>query len=315
MPITSELKARLENSQSVKSLRAELRLISVLSANQWRCYHGAFYLDGVENKLREIDVLARQVWVRQTRGREETSRLNLIIEAKSAKDWQIVFSADRSSDETCGYTTRVWSGFIDNERYRWIINALLRAGVNEAEISGLIAKFEKRAFPNKYARMPTVVEPPSASHIVTAFRETNTGQEKDLENSVFWRAISGLRSTTKALEVASEEWHADWFADPKLRSSSSPDSVERFETISDFSLGFVDIIHPIVVMDANLWLVEAESLTPIQSCRFHQLDHAGTVTWWCDVVHTSEFSSHVESLSRVYAKAFKRSRSTLSSLK
>lgn len=312
MPRSDELHSRLKASNSVASLRAELGLISIMRAHQWRCHHGAFYQDPVENKLREIDVLATQTWTRQTKRREETSYLQVIVEAKSAKDWQIVFSSDQSADDTCGYATRVWSGFIDADRYSWIRDPLLSIGATEKEIPLLIDEFEKQAFLNGMAIMPPNVEPPPASHIVTAFRETNIGNEKDLDNSVLWRAMSGLRSTTRALEIAIEKYHADWFGDPNMKKKTGQTFMEHFKYICDISLGRVDIYHPIIVIDSSLWLVDAQSLSPISSCRFHQLDHTGSVTWWCDVVQSTEFATHVDSLSRHYAKAFKRSRSKLS---
>jgi len=306
MSTSTSLHHRLAESGSVTSLRAELAILRALRGQRWRCYHGAFYLDPNEYKLRELDVLARRFWRRQRRDREELARLDMLVEAKGAKDWQVVFSEETPGGETPGYVGRVWCGQLGQDRYPWLRAALASVGLGEARIATLLAQFQRQAFPNVFARMPIFVEPPPAEHIVTAFRETNTDKEKDLENSVLWRGISALRSATSALELACEQWHAGWFADPELRTADDREALSRFRDIATRSLGFVDMFHAVVVLDAGLWLTASHSLKRVPWCRFHQLDHIGSVTWWCDVVQSSAFPAYARVVSAHYAKEFAR---------
>lgn len=305
MPLSPDLIKKLETSNSVKSLRSELGLITELNKYDWKCHHSPFYRDPIENKLREIDVLGTQMWVRQTKRREETSWINLVIEAKSAKDWHLVFTSGQPHEEICGYTSRLWSGFIDSDKFHWLTEAIRASGVKEDSIPQLVKEFRKLAFTHEEAEIPPHSEPPNLSPIVTAFRETNTDKEKDLESSVFWRAITGLQSSTKALRLAKEHWHKEWFSFLEDCKSSKKSLLKEFIFASEASLGVVDVHYPILVVDSNLWLVDSSKLTQIPSCRFHQLGHTGQVTWWCDVVNASAFPSFINSLSKHYADFFK----------
>ena len=305
---TDDLRSRLEKSASVSSLRSEMDLISILNQHRWECHHSAYYLDSIEHKLREIDILADYRGVRQTKRREERSNIRLVIEAKNISDWQIVFSKGEPHDELCGYTTRIWSGFIDSEKYRWIAEALLESGINDKTIPKLLSHFQQMAFKNGKAVIPPYFEPPNNLPIVTAFRETNTDKEKGIDNSVFWRAVTGLQSSIKSLKQHSERWHQDCFS---CINNSGKKMVDDFEFNADLSLGTVDVFHPIIVIDANLWVVDQQSLTPITSCRFHQINHTGMVGWWCDVVNTAAFPSYIDTISQYYTSAFHKSDFTL----
>jgi hypothetical protein len=156
--------------------------------------------------------------------------------------------------------------------------------------------------------MPIVADPPPAKHIVTAFRETNTDKEKDLESSVLWRALSTLRSATSALELECERWHSGWFDFPELRTADGRQALSIFLPLATRDLGFVDVFHSVVVLDAGLWLTAPRSLKSVPWCRFHQLDHLGSVTWWCDVVQSSTFPAYAGEVSAYYVKAYERHR-------
>jgi hypothetical protein len=117
MSTSGNLSQRLEKSGSVTSLRAELAVLQVLRRERWRCYHGAFYVDSIEHKLREMDVLARRVWNRKRSDREEVSPLNMLVEVKSARDWQLLFSQETPQRQTASYVGRIWAGFHEHPRY------------------------------------------------------------------------------------------------------------------------------------------------------------------------------------------------------
>jgi hypothetical protein len=113
--MTGNLEHRLDQSTSVASLRAELEVTRLLTKHRWVCSHGAFYSDPNEGRLRELDVIGRQMWKRQGRTREDVIRLHLLVEVKSARDWQVVF-APSDQPRTEGHISRVWAGYLGHDQ-------------------------------------------------------------------------------------------------------------------------------------------------------------------------------------------------------
>jgi hypothetical protein len=154
------------------------------------------------------------------------------------------------------------------------------------------------------------VNPPAnVGHIATAFRETNTDKEKDLDSSVLWKAMSSLRAATTALERHYQGWHGGWLEGRYGKNIKAQKTDVKFRCRR--LLGFVDVFHPVIVIEANLWIVGKTSLASIDACRFHQLDSLGSVIWWCDVVHRPSFDSFVKTASEHYGRFYRARRALL----
>jgi hypothetical protein len=302
--MADEFVRKLKASHTVLSLEAEQAASKILSVLGWTCYHGAFYRDVRDEKLREADVIARQLWNRLADG--IVVDLHLILECKSARDWQLVF-AEGQRETRIGHVARVWPGYAEN-RFEWLHRVLRAYSIPETAFAELRSRFTAQAFPDEralpYSMMP---DAPRTPLTVTAFRETNLDKEKELEASVFWRAITALRSATRSLAASAMERHAESF---EMAASQTPFSWASF--LSDFdhacreSLRRVSIFHPVVLVDSPMWILRNGRLRRISLCRFQQLGPTGTTEWWCDVVSTSEFERFANSVSTYYDRFFRR---------
>lgn len=301
--MTPTLRAKLEESPSAISLRGEQTAYKTLAKLNWSCQQGAFYTDARENKLREMDIVARQVWQEGRRPRNRVVRLNLVIEVKSVKDWQIIFAGRHNGqlDDSCA---RVWSGFLD-DKSAWLDRALEEGGVPLQALPALRGRFESLAFPREVSSMNGLFpSTPQLAHAATAFRETNTDKEKDLDGSVLWRAISALRSAVEALKQEVHEWHADMFT---ALTSATPFAAynfhEEFDRTCEVSSRFVDVFHPIVVIDSGLWrMASSGRLRAIDSCRFIQSRANGATEWWVDVINSSHLDERLSEISNHYGR-------------
>jgi hypothetical protein len=262
--MAKDLLQKLKQSHTVLSLQAEQRAAKTLAALGWTCFQGAFYRDLRDEKLRETDVIARQIWERgDWRTNGTLVRLNLILECKSARDWQLVF-AQGQRENRVGHVARVWSGFAE-DRFEWLHRALKAHGIPEASFVELRSRFKEHAFPDDralpYGMMP---DAPRSRVVVTAFRETNLDKEKDLESSVFWRATTSLRSATRSLTALAMERHSELF---EIAASQLPFSwanfLIEFDDACNESVRQVDIFHPVVLIDSPMWLLREGRLRSI----------------------------------------------------
>ena len=241
--------------------------------------------------------------------------MNLVIEVKSAKDWHLVFAGD-AGKENVGHTLRIWSGIM-GEREDWLRESLRRNRVPEEAVPTLVARFEAHAYPEKSALLSSIfVDTPRARTSATTFRETNIDKEKELESSVLWRAMSALRSATTSLTESVKSWHAESFDGLERKPFGSREFMEEFDAACRASVRYVDIFHPIVLIDARPWIAHASGLPrSVPTCRFHQLDPIGGVTWWCDVVHSDAFEKFADEITGHYDGFFRKRRAVRKTLK
>lgn len=298
---------KLAASHSVQSLFAEERVCRVFEEHHWHCFQSAFYRDNRDDKLREIDVVARQLWKRGQGAEQRVVRLNLVVEVKSAREWHIVFSGRVTTGERMAHIGRFWAGSL-GEREEWLRRALHLARVPESVVPELVARLESHAFPRKSGHLLSLAPPPPPSSlVVTAFRETNTDKEKELDTSVLWRAMSGLRSATAALAGDVTAWHAESFEMLARIPFGSSKFDAAFDAACQTSVRFLDVFHPVVVIDAPLWSTRANrQVQNEQTCRFVQLDPIGQPKWWCDVVHSSAFATFAANTSSHYRRFLSR---------
>jgi hypothetical protein len=88
----SSLEEKIKTSTSWNSLLAERQVSDILTEHKWHSVHSSYYTDPDTNKLREIDVIARQTWVRKVKNISNYAQLAMVIECKSAAGYHVITS-------------------------------------------------------------------------------------------------------------------------------------------------------------------------------------------------------------------------------
>jgi hypothetical protein len=166
----------------------------------------------------------------------------------------------------------------------------------------------RQAFPDGVALAYTLlgIEPPEVPYVVSAFRETNSANERDLDSSVLWKAGSTLRSAFKAQVLHSREYH--------LEAIAFTDEADELHLSTDFihrHVRMVDYYLPVVVLRSRLWVVKNKTIEEVPSFRFVQLDHLGDISWWFDVVQFDYFEEYAATVTKHYSGRLRKLRATL----
>lgn len=307
----SNVEPELLHSDAFQSLSMERRICDVLQSLNWKAVHSCYYKDPITDKMREIDVSARQLWERNLKNGDQAASLHLLTEAKSAKGYHLIFS---SSYKNLNLYPKN-DGWIGKQgvNYKRIAQTIEDAGLSLEKVSFILNKLEKMAYPGGIMlpyRM--AVDPLPTQFLVSAFRETNIGNEKELENSVLWRASQALLSAVvslkeRHLENCLEDLSLIVSLAIKFRRDPTEEALEQLR----FYIRTVDIYHPVVVIDAPLWLIQNEKIKSIEWCRFVQVDPYGLSEWWVDVVNTLYFEKFAKEISSYYNRKFRKIKSKI----
>ena len=304
------VEAKLLTSQAFLSLSSEQRVHATLIANGWRAQHGTFYRDPDSKKPRELDVTAVRRWEASRKAGNMTLSLDLLIEVKSARGFHLLFAPHRPK-ESAGYLLRYWIGYEGRTRRRLLRDLARR--LDERQLAAVAARLNSIAYPQHFAAPRSImVNPPSLEWAATGFRETNIGSEKDLDNSVVWRAGQALRSAFRSYRDLEYRRQMEWTLselqdDPEARR----DPVASVLGNLHWQVRQVAQFHPIVVVDAELWVAQEAHVRKVPWCRFAQVDRAGHPQWWWDVVHSASVADYVQHITRAYDKAVRPSRARL----
>jgi len=304
-----ELIKKIEASQSFKSFIRERDVSKLFHEHGWKAQHGAYYQDIKERKDREIDVIARQIWTKQTKLGEQLVRLIVPVEVKTMSGFHIIISSF-DIEKNSFFQNIVWLGDSGAEYLR-LRTKLLNSGLSDKIVDTLIQHLHDFAYPRQKARTFSLMLRPQDELVFTSFRETNIGSEKDLDNSVFWRASQSLYSATKSITESIYEYHLDCINLSLLERSNMGDEINYVEEIFNSmrsQIQMIDIIHPIVVTDAMLWAVSDDSPQEIGSCRFSLHGYNGSVIWWCDLVNSSNLTEYLSKLTKHYTVALRKIR-------
>lgn len=303
----SELQSKILNSHAFESLNSEQLIMSSLKSLEWKVLHSCFYPDMTTAKLREIDVLGKQVWARELKRGRELAYLNLVVESKSAKGYHLLFSPSEDPDSGWGGNSE-WLGFEENRER--ITKTLDETILKEEQVAFILKKLENMAYPGglMFLRSLHIESPPSKIYS-SAFRETNIGSVKDLDSSVLWRAGQSLFSAIRSLK---EQYLIfcleDLPLEVEMAQKYKEDLVGKVLEYLTERLALIDIYHPVVVIDANLWITDKGNLQDIEWCRFEQLGINHSLEWWFDVVHASYFDEYARKITREYQKKFRKVR-------
>jgi hypothetical protein len=304
-----ELIKKIESSQSFKSFIRERDVSKLFHKYGWDTQHGAYYQDVDEKKYREIDVIARQIWEKQTKFGKQLIRLTVPVEVKTMNGYHIIVSSlEREKKIYC--QNIVWLGDSSSE-YLKVRTKLLDSGLPDNTVHTLIQRLHDFAYPRQQARTFSLMLRPQDEVVFTSFRETNIGSEKDLDNSVFWRASQSLYSAAKSITESIYEYHLDGINFTPIERNYIGDEKKCIEEIFSrmcFHVQMIDIIHPIVVTDAMLWAVNEPAPQEISWCRFSLHEYNSSVVWWCDLVNSNHLIAYLNKLTKHYTLALKKSK-------
>jgi hypothetical protein len=187
----SDVRDRLKASTSYRTQQAEQEVWSIFQDYGWQAHQGVFYKDLQSGKMRELDVVATQFWSRELANRSLFLQLKFLIEVKSISNYHLLFPIDYTPHHDEKLLT-LWMGEEGIVRNRFL-RAVAKRGT--PPVGELAALLHNAAYPGEVAVIsPFNVTCPPTFFNASSFRETNIGGEKDLDNSVLWRAGLTLRS-------------------------------------------------------------------------------------------------------------------------
>lgn len=306
----SSLEEKIIKSTSWNSLLAERQVSDILAKHKWHSVHSSYYADPDTNKLREIDVVARQTWVRKGKNTNNYAQLAMVIECKSAAGYHVITST--INEPKWATPHKVWIG-MEDEFTLPITKALVSAGLCDDEITKVLNIFKKKAYPNQVMKgRSLVIDPLPAPFHTCGYRETNLGSEKELDNSVVWKAHLTLSSTLRSMRDGNIDIA---LADlPLFVEGARRHKLDVVQEAVDhllIGLSIIYLYHPVIVVDAPIWAINNDLPQRIGWCRFHRQSAYGHSDWWFDLVNSEAFPSYANDTTLHYAKAFRHARAAL----
>jgi len=296
---------KIRNCSAWLSLEAERRVARDLSDQKWSVTHSCFFTDPETNKLREVDVVAHQSWERVRRTRHTHCQLNLVVECKSASGYHILFSAIR---EPSWAQPHLFTLGQEGDNETFVTDRLRDVGLTDAQILEVMHDFKRYSYPDGRLRTRLLaVEPPPAPYHAAAFREHNIGSEKELDASVLWKAQMTLTSALTALKAA----------DLRLLFEDLPGEIQAARLMKDdivqaafeylhLGIDFAYLYHPVLVIEAPLWIMQGKRPAEIPWCRLHRQSAYGHSRWWFDVVSSKAFEQYAALVTAHYSKHLRR---------
>lgn len=298
-----DLKNRLLNSEAANTLLFEREIARLLEPQYWDVTYNPYYRDKETKKFRELDVFGRML---RSGNNELYYDLQLLIECKSLTNYHIIFS-NKTKFYTSDYDT-IWLG--DDIKYsRKLKRVLTKIGFSKIEEDGLINKITSHYYPKNSWVFSGENQPSPFGSIdcFKSFRETNIGGVKELDSSVIWKSFMSLKSINRSIkERAWNNLKEDlqfYFEDGYQKESAAEIAFDAIE----HKLNGIDIIYPIVVIEAEMWeLTEMNNLEAIKYCRLMQSDLYGIAEFWIDVVSRRFFEEYINKLSIHFQNAFNK---------
>jgi hypothetical protein len=298
---------QLASSDAFRAFRAEHAVVEAAREHRWPVSHGPLYLDSLTNKLRELDVAGRRIWKKPRKSGEIYARVHLLVEVKSASGYHVLCAGAAPWHGRFG-ENEYWIGYCEQSQ-RAMASVAEEFGLTPEQTREFIHKAEKICFP-RHTMLTSVLRicPMPVEHCYSAFREANLKAEKELDNSVLWRAVSALRSAIASERLASiEAVVSDLRIDMEVaRRHKKPISTYTFGVESRGSA--IDLYIPVVVIGSRLWSAAGASPEELKWFRLVEKTLSGDSTRWTDVVNERYFGDYLARLGDHLGRQFKRAR-------
>ena len=300
------LQDKLISSDSLRSLRDETTIAQSLSELGWNATVGPTYADAITNKSREIDVRARRHWATASKPKLN-AKITLLCESKRMDGFHLVFadSPSKIPSRLISMAHTVWLGDSSRENDAMLADILVKLGMKSNNCDRFIDSLESISHPDGSALVSKLmISPFKGLPSATTFKETSIKSEKDIDNSVLWRACQALNSVMTACknslraDIQDDLEFAARFG--KLNKTFIKDFTEAYIR----KVSVIQIFHPVVVVDAKLWMVRADELEQVPTCRFIQRSASDEEVTWYDVVSRVEFDSYAKTMSKYYEQEF-----------
>lgn len=297
----------LKGSEAYKSLRAEQEVAACLGRLGWHATQSPYYLDGKTGKSRELDIVATGYWRKLRKAGDLVAKISLFIEVKTNSDFHILCAGSTAKPSTFG-NNEYWIGYSEEARKR-IEEQLSRFHMEHEEILNFLHKVERVAFPRHTMRTSVLrLEPPPVIHCFSAFRETNGKSDKDLDNSVLWRAASALRSAVSSSKAERTDGLAgDLSVDLEVARRQKLPFQSAMGTIDRHTCS-INLYLPIVVIQSRIWSAQLTDPEELRWARLIQFGTFGDTQDWVDVVNFNHIEEYLRTQSEYFEHAFRKVR-------
>jgi len=289
----SDLRNRLIKSTAVNSLLQESKIYNLFKTLGWKVEHSPYYLDAETGKFREVDITARKYWSKK-KSEEFSFGVNFIIECKSISNYQIIVSSELDYQAGCNLENN-WIGDDSTDNYPKTIDLLKKHNIKNKDIQLTLRTFHKFLFPNGLIRYIDYRLDSFDIPVFNAFRETNIGTTKELENSVVWKASQSLNSCIqahKSMVWEDIDYELYNIENEEFLSTYEDKLSELRQTLISSATHF-EYLHPVLVVESNLWELSQGKLNELKYFRFvfqRLFDHE----IWIDVVSFDHLAEYLE---------------------
>jgi hypothetical protein len=304
--MNESLKEKLINSESLRSLCDETTIALSLSDLGWNATVGPTYTDAITNKVREIDVRGRRHWATASKPKLN-AKVTLLCESKRMDGFHLVFadSPAKVPSRLISMAHAVWLGDPSRENDAMLVDILVNVGMKSNNCDRFIDSLESISHPDGSSLVRKLMIPPfNGLPSATTFRETCIEKEKDMDNSVLWRACQALKSVITACKKSIRTDIEDNLELAARFGKLNKTFIRNFTEEYTRSVSIIQIFHPVVVVDAKLWMVRAGTLEQVPTCRFIQRSASDEEITWYDIVSRGEFDSYAKNMTKYYEHEF-----------
>jgi hypothetical protein len=300
--IEKSLAEKIKDCSATSSMLAEMKISKTMKLLGWDVTDNPYYLDSESGKFRELDVFGRLGL--QLRENGFSYDIELMVESKSASGYHILLTnTDRF------FTTdldTVWLG--DDFKDNLEIQRVLKEEQFTYDDTQLVLKKIRNKFYPKDSWVFSELQYSFFNSLESfyAFRETNLGTIKELNNSVVWKAFQELLSVNNYIRKRNLDM---MLSDLKfyIRSKETPTPIGSALVCLENYLARISYIHPILVIDAGLWKLHADSnVEAIKYARLIQTDLYKNNYFWIDVVNRSHFDEYMDLVTQHTKLCFSR---------
>lgn len=283
----SDIKTRLLNSDSVKSLLIESTVYNELKNLEWQTEHSPFYTDPSTKKLRELDVKARKYFQKE----DYSCDVDILVECKSLNNYHIIANNPSTWGSDFDF---IWAGNYADKNVNKIDEILFKNNFNTEEIVFIKEKLEAYCIPSKTYRWLKYKLNPFQIPTFNTYRETNVNTTKDIDNSVIWKCILSLQGAISAHEELLLE-HIEYSITEIIHQDKS-----RLKKIEDIIHSLIDrsnhiyFVHPIIVIESKLWeFTDGYNLRELKYFRLN-IQRFFESELWVDVVNFDHIQEYIK---------------------